>query len=36
VVPRPSPVAAAAAAFILVVVFAWVFLRPRWIRLRST
>jgi HAD superfamily hydrolase (TIGR01490 family) len=34
-VPRPSPLAAAAAAFILVVVFAWVFLRPRWVRLRQ-
>jgi HAD superfamily hydrolase (TIGR01490 family) len=33
-VPKPSPVAAAAGAFALVVVFAWVFLRPRWARLR--
>ena len=33
-VPKPSPLAAAATAFVVVAVFAWVFLRPRWVRLR--
>ena len=33
-VPKPSPLAAAATAFVVVAVFAWVFLRPRWARLR--
>ena len=31
-VPKPSPLAAAATAFVVVAVFAWVFLRPRWAR----